>query len=475
MSTRLISPRNRIRTFRFWATVAVLLLAAATLTSAIIGKVEHDAIATSQNDVRLTLRPARTAEADLLTAYVNQETGQRGFLLTGDASFLVPYVQGDRDARQLEQQLRGLFASDPTSNTRLDAIVAAGNTWRADAADPQIAVRRQSAVMNAQFVALVDKGKLLFDALRTRFDALTSRTESQISAALANVSIAQADAGTAINATLIGAFLVAVLALAGLRYLFAKPLGRFLRQIQTIARGDYRGPIDARGPREFKVVADAVDRMRDNIVRTTIDAAAAQQRLGVREERDRLAADLHDRTIQRVFGLGLSLDALNNANPTGELEPMIEETDRIIRELRSVIFAISADHEDEGLRAGIVDLVTDSRRSLGFMPHLDLRGPLDSAVPEPIAAEVLAVLREALSNIARHARATTARVSVAYDSKAIRLEVSDDGTGLAPDARAGDGTRNIRARASKFDGTTTITTSPSGGTVVTWQVPLPVQ
>jgi len=474
MWTRPIPPRSRIRTFRFWATIAVLLLAAATLTSAIIGKVEHDAIASSQNDVRLTLRPARTAEADLLTAYVNQETGQRGYLLTGDKSFLEPFTHGEAAVQQLQRQLRSLFASDPASTALLNSVVAAGDRWRHDAAIPEIDVRGNTPQMNAKLVALVEKGKVLFDAVRSRFDALTNHTEAQISSALGKVTQAQSDAGTAVNATLVGAVLVAVLALVGLRYLFAKPLSRFLRQIQNVAGGDYRAPIETRGPREFTIVAEAVDLMRHNIVRTTTETAVAQQRLSVREERDRLAADLHDRTIQRVFGLGLTLDALHTTKSDPDLEPLVEETDRIIRELRSVIFAISADHDDEGLRNGLVDLVTDSRRSLGFMPELDLRGPLDAAVPEPVAAELLAVLREVLSNIARHARATWARVSVAYENEQLRLEVIDNGAGLAPDAKAGQGTRNIRARASKFDGTTTITSAPSGGTVVAWQIPLPV-
>jgi signal transduction histidine kinase len=475
MWTRPISPRSRIRTFRFWATIAVLLLAAATLTSAIIGKVEHDAIASSQSDVRLTLRPARTAESDLLTAYVNQETGQRGYLLTGDKSLLAPFDQGAAAAQQLQAQLRRLFASDPTSTSLLNAVVAAGDRWRSDAADPEIAARARAPMISTELVDRVEAGKQLFDALRARFDTLISRTETQISAALARVSQAQDNAGTAIDATLIGAILVAALSLVGLRYLFAKPANRFLREIQKIASGDYRAPIDARGPNEFKIVAEAVDRMRDNIVRTAAEAAGVQQRLSVREERDRLAADLHDRTIQRVFGLGLTLDALQTTRSDGDLEPLVEETDRIIRELRSVIFAISSDHDEEGLRNGIVGLVADSRRSLGFMPQLDLRGPLDAVVPEPVAAEVLAVLREALSNIARHARASEARVTVAYENDQLRLEVVDNGTGLAPDAQAGHGTRNIRARASKFAGTTTIAAVPSGGTVVTWQIPLPVE
>ena len=475
MALRPIPQRSRIRTFRFWATVSVVLLVAATVATAIIAKVERDDVATKQGTLRTVLRPAQTAEANLLTAYVNQETGQRGFLLTGDDRLLQPYTAGRASAERLQAQLMTLTKDDPASRALLQDVVAAGHAWQQQSADPEIAARRRGSLAQADLVGIVDRGKVLFDALRAKFDALDARTEAQITAALGDVSQTQHDAGTATDATLIGAIVLAIAALAGLRWLFALPLKRFLRQLRVVASGDYAAPLDAGGPHEFTIIADAVDRMRDSIIRTTADAAAVQQRLSLREERDRLAADLHDRTIQRVFGLGLALDSMNTSSPAAgkDLEPLVEETDKIIRELRSVILAIGGDQNTEGLRAGLVALVSDSRRSLGFLPELDVRGPIDTAVPEDVAAEVLAVLREALSNAARHARATKVLVTLAYEDERLTLRVVDDGIGVAPDARAGDGTRNVQVRAQRLQGSASIARGPQGGTVVTWQVPVP--
>ena len=477
MVTKPIPQRSRIRMFRFWATVSVLLLVAATVTTAIIAKVERDDVARKQGHVRTVLRPARNAEADLLAAYLNQETGLRGFLLTGEDRFLQPYTMGRADAAQLLSRLTALTAKDATSRAMLNDVVTAGAAWDRQIVQPQLAARRAGAIAPATVLTYLDNGKTSFDAVRSRFTILTAHTDTQITAALRQVSQTQHDSGTATDATLIGAIALAVLALLGLRYLFALPLSRFLRQIRTVASGDYAAPIDGRGPQEFKVIADSVDRMRDSIIRTTADAAAVQQRLSLREERDRLAADLHDRTIQRVFGLGLALDSMNTRTPTvgKDIEPLVEETDKIIRELRSVILAIGGDQHVDGLRAGVVSLINDSRRSLGFLPDLDVRGPVDTAIPEHIGAEVLAVLREALSNVARHAGATSAGVALVYEDSALTLKVVDNGTGIAPDAAPGDGTRNLRARAARLDGTASISSGPNGGTVVTWRVPVPVE
>jgi signal transduction histidine kinase len=475
MALRAIPQRSRIRTFRFWATVSVVLLVTATVATAIIAKVERDDVSSRQDTLRTVLRPARTAEADLLTAYVNQETGQRGFLLTGDERFLQPYTTGRATAARLQDELTTLIGQDAQARPSLLAAVNAGRAWQQQSAEPEIAARRQGPIPQGPLLSIVARGKVLFDALRARFDDLITRTEAEITAALGKVSQTQRDAGTAIDAALVGAIALAVVALFGLRYLFAVPLTRFLRQIRVVASGDYAAPLDAGGPQEFTIIADAVDRMRASIIRSTADAAAVQQRLRLREERDRLAADLHDRTIQRVFGLGLALDSINTKASDGskDLEPLVEETDKIIRELRSVILAISGDPNTEGLRAGVMALVSDSRRSLGFLPELEVRGPIDTAVPADVAAEVLAVLREALSNAARHARASQVLVTLGYEDEQLMLRVADDGVGVAPDARAGDGTRNVRARAERLGGTASVCPGPNGGTVVSWQVPLP--
>jgi signal transduction histidine kinase len=470
------APVNRRHSLRFWVALTIAGLVASSLATAAVAKIESDRVSSAQNTIRDRLRPAQRAEADLLTAYINQETGQRGFLLTGDASFLQPYKDGRAAIATLRAQLDQLMSADREGRTLLDAAIAAGTVWQQQSAGPEIAARGMGTIPVAVVTRVATQGKRLFDDLRAHINALTQHTDALVSRQLARVSSAQHDASTATNAALISSVAVALLAVVLLTKFLTRPLDRLLGEIQTVAAGDYHRSITATGPNEVQIVASAVERMRDNIVRANAEVVLAQQSLSVRDERARLAADLHDLTIQRVFALGLALNAEASRTPAvaGVIEPLIDETDRIIRELRNVIFAIGADSDDtDGLRAMVIEMTSESRRSLGFAPDLEFRGPLDTDVPEVIAAELLAVIREVLSNIARHAKATSVTVLVALLDDTMHLVVADNGVGMTTDARAGEGTRNIRSRAERLGGGATISPGPDGGTQVVWRVPVP--
>jgi signal transduction histidine kinase len=119
-------------------------------------------------------------------------------------------------------------------------------------------------------------------------------------------------------------------------------------------------------------------------------------------------------------------------------------------------------------------VVAESAAILGFEPVLTLQGPIDSLVPDAVRPDLLAVLREALSNVARHAGAAAVRVLLQVDVPAATAElvVEDDGTGLAPDRVAGQGTTTMRNRAARHGGGCRVEPAAAGGTRVTWTVPL---
>src|SRR5690606_34003764 len=123
------------------------------------------------------------------------------------------------------------------------------------------------------------------------------------------------------------------------------------------------------------------------------------------------------------------------------------------------------------LRSRILDVVGAATESLGFSPGVRLDGPIDSAVPDSIAEHVIAVLREALSNVARHARASQADIVVQVDSH-VTLTVTDDGVGLPEQGRR-SGLRNLAERAESLGGSFEAARRPEGGTMLRWQVPLP--
>jgi len=204
------------------------------------------------------------------------------------------------------------------------------------------------------------------------------------------------------------------------------------------------------------------------------------RRLAILEDRDRIARDLHDLVIQRLFGLGLGLQGLNGTvhQPmvAARLAGFIEEVDHTIREIRRTIFSL---HEPPSggisLRGQLLRAVRESARLLGFEPTVALDGPLDSVVPDPVRPDLLASLREALANAARHAGATSVSVSVSVDRAATALEmvVRDNGKGLPErQPRHSGGLVNMSARADRWSGRCAVDSEPGRGVSVVWSVPL---
>lgn len=187
-------------------------------------------------------------------------------------------------------------------------------------------------------------------------------------------------------------------------------------------------------------------------------AAADRQRLALLEDRSRIAEDLHDLVIQRIFAVGMGLQGLSaRVDPEREqLSGFIDDLDATIRAIRQSIFALQqAGPVTPGLRAEVLRVVEQAGPSLGFEPELVLEGPLDSVVPAATVPEVSAVLREALSNVARHAGASRATVRVAVDpgTGTLTLTVDDDGIGPGSDDAPGLGTSTMQARARRLGGT----------------------
>ncbi|MFD5827280.1 GAF domain-containing sensor histidine kinase [Lentzea sp. NPDC060358] len=212
------------------------------------------------------------------------------------------------------------------------------------------------------------------------------------------------------------------------------------------------------------------------------------ERLAVLEDRDRIARDLHDLVIQRLFGLGLGLQGMTgmSARPqiTERLSGFVEEVDHTIREIRRTIFSLQEPLPgSKSLRAQVLNAVHESARLLGFEPDVSLEGPLDTVVPDQLRPDLLATLREALANVVRHARAKHVAVAVSVNRTMTRLEltVRDDGRGLPLSDDSGGvphhagGLANMAARARRHHGDCAVDSIPGAGVSVTWFVPLVLQ
>ncbi|MFI9318183.1 GAF domain-containing protein [Kitasatospora aureofaciens] len=202
------------------------------------------------------------------------------------------------------------------------------------------------------------------------------------------------------------------------------------------------------------------------------------EQVALLKERDRIARDLHDLAIQRLFATGMTLQGatrfIDHPEATDRVLRAIDDLDETAKTIRATIFGLRLRESGpaaSGLRARLVGVVDRAARSLGFTPALRMTGLLDATVPAEIADAAVAVLEEALSNAARHARAHAVDAAVSAEGD-VTVTVTDDGVGL-PEGGRRSGLTNLADRATALGGTFSARTRPEGGTELVWRVPLP--
>jgi signal transduction histidine kinase len=188
-------------------------------------------------------------------------------------------------------------------------------------------------------------------------------------------------------------------------------------------------------------------------------------------DRERIARDLHDLVIQRLFAAGLSIQSLRRytSDPVahGRIAAVTTELDDTIRELRDTIYSLRTDDTAEPLTGRILRAVQQSSRTAGVTPKVAFAGPVDESVPEDVAAHLLPVLSEALSNAIRHSEADDIQISVSAEPERVEVLISDDGKGFSTPARL-SGLANIQHRAELLGGSCTVDSTPGKGTTVRW-------
>jgi signal transduction histidine kinase len=201
------------------------------------------------------------------------------------------------------------------------------------------------------------------------------------------------------------------------------------------------------------------------------------QEVAVFDERDRLARDLHDTVIQRLFAIGLTLQSIaGTATAPGadRLRQTIADIDDTIRQVRTTIFELGLDNTSRGPRASVLGLVDELTPVVGFEVNTSISGPIDATLSDEIVEHLLATLREALTNIGRHAHASRASVMLSVGSKNCRLQILDNGHGIdhGEGPGGGHGLVNMKRRAEKLNGSFEVETPDAGGTLLIWQVPV---
>lgn len=211
--------------------------------------------------------------------------------------------------------------------------------------------------------------------------------------------------------------------------------------------------------------------------RTQADLA----RLSLIEDRERIGRDLHDTVIQRLFATGLSLQAMRRRveqqpELIERLERAVDDIDTTVKEIRSTIFALQADDGGpRGARSEVLDVVEELSELLPRPPRVRFEGPIDTLVPASVAEHLGPVVRESLTNVAKHAAADDVELELAVDGTDLTLTISDDGRGMAAGVTRGSGfgLRNLDDRARSLGGRLTIgSRQRGGGTVLVWKVPM---
>ena len=259
------------------------------------------------------------------------------------------------------------------------------------------------------------------------------------------------------------------------------PIGP-LEAVPLGAPGKVRGVLSA-GRRQgaMPLSPAAADMLATFAAQAAIGLELAEHRrqaeqLAVFEDRDRIAKDLHDLVIQRLYATGMSLQGVTSLIRVPEVAERVTRSvdalDDTIREIRSAIFALQThpDAKPAAVRARILFVAQEMASALGFPPSLQLDGELDTVLPEEITEHLLSALRESLSNAARHSGASEVGVNIST-GKELVLVVTDNGVGITPGGRR-SGLRNLEHRAAALGGSLVTRPAEGGGTELIWRVPL---
>jgi signal transduction histidine kinase len=205
------------------------------------------------------------------------------------------------------------------------------------------------------------------------------------------------------------------------------------------------------------------------------EARREAERLALLEDRTRIARDLHDHVIQQLFAAGMTIQGVTATLPrdtraTARLGAVVDDLDEAIRQIRTSIFQLQPRAaRGSGVRDAVLEVVAEVARALGFTPAVRFDGPVDTLVDKELAGDVLAVVRETLTNTAKHARATSVAVEVLVEGGWLAVTVTDDGNGLdAASPRSGLENLAQRARARSGDLAAGARATAARGTVVRW-------
>ena len=432
----------------------------------------------SVDEVRSSERLARRSEEVLSTAnllerlVVDMETGQRGFFLTGQESYLQPWRAAQAGFPAVSRRLEQL-AAVPEQQQRARWINQAVTSYLQDYSVPLVdAARRDPAA--GRSAAATSQGTQRVDAIRAEFNQLVA-TERRLSAARQERSdAATRRAIVAAAGGLAGSVLLILLFADYLSRAIVRPVHRAAVMAGRLAAGDLGTRMPERGVGEIGALERAFNSMAGSLQESRAELAASRARIvrSADEGRRRIERDLHDGIQQRLVSLGLDLRAAEASVPAehpelrAQLDRVMDALGGALDDLQEISRGIHPAILSEG---GLGPALKALARRSAVPVEVDVR--LDARLPAPVEVAAYYVVSEALTNAAKHADASVASVGVEARNGRLHLAVRDDGVGGA-DPDRGSGLIGLSDRVQALGGTITIHSPVGEGTALLIDLPV---
>jgi signal transduction histidine kinase len=454
------------------------MLVASGLLALVIGAA-FAVLLSSVADLRASERRARQSEEVLDVAnvlerlVVDLETGQRGFVITGQERFLDPWRHARAAFPEEAATLERLVANDPEQEARARAIDQATRDYLRDYAEPLVATARRDPAA-ARTVAVTDEGRQRVDAIRAQFDRFLTAERGLAAARERRSDAATQRAIAAAAAGLGGSILLIVLFASYLTRAIVQPVRRAAAMAGRLAGGDLGARMDEQGVGEIGVLERSFNTMAGSLQQSREELAASRARVVAAgdQARRRIERDLHDGTQQRLVSLVLDLRAAEAAAPPeltelkGQLARVADGLTGALDELRELSRGIHpAILSEGGLPPALKAL---ARRSA--LP-VELEVDVEARLPEPVEVAAYYVVSEALANAAKHAHASVAHVQARARDGRLHLSVSDDGVGGAAPG-LGSGLVGLADRVEALNGSIRIDSPAGQGTSLRVDLPL---
>jgi signal transduction histidine kinase len=406
---------------------------------------------------------------------IDLETGERGFLITEQDAFLAPWKAAQAAFPEQARTLEGLVADNPEQQLRARSITQSGTSYIEEYSVPLVEAARRDVTAAGNATAIAE-GKQRVDTIRAEFDRFVA-SEQDLAAAREQGSEAAAGRALLVTAGGVAGSILLIVVFAGyLARAIVRPVRRAAAMAGRLAGGELGTRIPERGVGEIRVLERSFNTMASSLEESRDELTASRARIVAAGDQARrlIERDLHDGAQQRLVSLVLDIRATEAALPPGlpevraQLDHVADGLMRALEDLREVSRGIHPAILSEG---GLVPALKALARRSAVPVELKLEVDVEPRLPEPVEVAAYYVVSEALTNAAKHARASVAHVDARAQDGSLHLSVRDDGIGGA-DPRRGSGLIGLTDRVEALGGRITVSSPDGRGTALLVDLPI---